>query len=125
MRAEGCPDEAQVSILLCADRRIHTLNREWRGQDKPTDVLSFSQLEEHRGKKAKPPVQPGVPYLLGDVVISVQTAAKQAQKRGATLDEELRFLLVHGILHLLGWNDETEKQLKGMLARQEEILHAK
>lgn len=121
MRAEGCPDNSQLSLLLCGDRRIRSLNRRWRGQDRATDVLSFSQLEARRGD------QPGragygEPLLLGDVVISVPTAAKQAARAGRTLAQELRFLLAHGILHLLGWNDATAALRERMLARQQEIL---
>jgi len=124
MRAEGCPEEAEVSLLLCADGRIRTLNRVWRGKDAATDVLSFSQVEGS-GKKVS---LKGVrregrgPILLGDIVISVQTAAKQAKSARISLPEELNFLLVHGILHLLGWEDSSPRSRKRMLARQKELL---
>jgi probable rRNA maturation factor len=124
MQAEGCPQNAQVSIFFCANQRIRTLNKTWRGIDAPTDVLSFPQeapakagINADRGKARKSP-----PVLLGDVVISVETAARQAKSTGKSLAEEVNFLLVHGLLHLLGWDDATAVQRRRMLKRQEEIL---
>jgi probable rRNA maturation factor len=124
MRAEGCPQNAQVSIFFCANKRIRTLNKTWRGIDAPTDVLSFPQeapakagINAERGKARNSP-----PALLGDVVISVETAARQAKSAGISLAEEVDFLLVHGLLHLLGWEDATAVQRRRMLKRQEEIL---
>jgi probable rRNA maturation factor len=124
MRAEGCPQNAQVSIFFCANKRIRTLNRNWRGIDAPTDVLSFPQEEPakaginpDKGKTRNSP-----PVLLGDVVISVETAARQSKSAGISLAEEVDFLLVHGLLHLLGWDDATAVQRRRMLNRQDEIL---
>ena len=84
---------SELSVALVDDERIRELNAEYRGKDRPTDVLSFSMLEgegaEHRGR------------LLGDVVIGVETAARQARQRRRGLDEEVARLLIHGTLHLL------------------------
>lgn len=85
---------AELSIVLTDDATIHELNRTWRGKDKATDVLSFSQVEgEEFGAQNT---------VLGDVIVSMDTAARQAEKYGWSLDEEMKRLLVHGILHLLG-----------------------
>ncbi|MEK7854173.1 MAG: rRNA maturation RNase YbeY, partial [candidate division NC10 bacterium] len=87
----GCP-EAEVGCLLVTDHRIRALNRRYRGEDHPTDVLAFPQ-----GEGGGPPGHPG---LLGDVVISVETAARQAARAGHSLEREVALLLIHGILHL-------------------------
>ena len=97
------------------DLEIHALNRQYRRKDKPTDVLSFPLADELQ------------PFLLGDVVISLETAARQAQRRGYALHEEIQALLIHGILHLLGYDHEVsrgeairmhgkEREVKALLA---------
>jgi probable rRNA maturation factor len=101
--------------VFCEDDRIRALNRDYRGLDRPTDVLSFAQ--------ESPPFRHR-PVVLGDVVISVPTAARQAQAAGHSLARELEWLLLHGVLHLLGRDDETEAGLRGMIARQEQVLAA-
>ena len=84
---------AGLSVLLCGDARMRRLNREFRRIDRPTDVLSFPA---------------GTPGFLGDVAIDVPYAARQARKRGHLLDREVQILLVHGVLHLLGHDHETD-----------------
>lgn len=79
------------------DASIQAINRTWRAKDKPTDVLSFSQIE---GDEVPAPGSRGA--VLGDVIISTDTAQRQAERIGHSLDEEIQRLLVHGILHLLG-----------------------
>lgn len=86
LKAANLPD-AQVSLTLCKDEAIAELNCQWRGKDQPTDVLSFPLEDE---------------VMLGDLVISVETAAQQAAARGHSLRDEVRVLMVHGMLHLLG-----------------------
>ena len=86
LKAANLPD-AQVSLTLCNDEAITELNCQWRGKDRPTDVLSFPLEDE---------------VMLGDIVISVETAAQQAASRGHSLRDEVRVLMVHGMLHLLG-----------------------
>ena len=83
------------------DPSIHELNRTWRHKDKPTDVLSFSQLEGEDATSDAPGTPKGLP-VLGDVIISTDTAQRQADAFGHSLDSELQRLLVHGVLHLLG-----------------------
>ena len=95
--------DAELSVLLVDDARIQRLNRLHREKDRPTDVLAFP-LDEA-------PVE-GVPRLLGDIVISLETALRQARSRKRTLFPEVRFLLAHGLLHLLGFDhgDPVEKR---------------
>lgn len=83
--------DAELSLVLCSDAHIAALNAQWRGKEGPTDVLSFPQDDE---------------VVLGDLVLSVPTAQRQAEERGYTLQDELRVLLVHGLLHLLGYDHE-------------------
>jgi probable rRNA maturation factor len=114
-------EDSELSILLCDDDRIWQLNREHRSKDKATDVLSFPQAEfdapEHpsRGEHLA---------LLGDVVISLDTAARQAQGRRRPLEEEVRFLLAHGILHLLGYDHATPEEKKVMTRRTKQLVQA-
>lgn len=87
---------AELSIVLCDDAFIHALNRQWRGVDASTDVLSFAMGEGELADLN--------PDILGDVVISLDTAARQAGEYGHSVEEEVRVLLVHGFLHLLGYD---------------------
>lgn len=98
------------------DSEIHQLNREYRGVDRPTDVLSFSQQEGGFPSVA--------PDLLGDVVISVDAAKKQAGEQGHSLEEELFILLAHGILHLLGYDHETSRKDRAFTEKKIKELRA-
>jgi probable rRNA maturation factor len=104
--------EAELSLVLCDDPFIHALNRDYRGKDSPTDVLAFAQRE---GEGADPD-----DAILGDVVISLPTAARQAQARGHSTARELQVLLVHGFLHLLGYDhgdDVEEAEMEAAAAK--------
>ncbi len=90
---EARAKRASLSVLLCGDARMRGLNREWLGMDVPTDVLSFPSGERE---------------FLGDIVIDVPYAARQARRRGHTLRREVQILLAHGLLHLLGYDHETD-----------------
>ena len=92
LRHEGIGEDVEVSVLLCDDAFIRTLNAAHRGVDGPTDVLSFAQED---------------PRLLGDIVISLETAARQARAAGWSAASEVALLATHGLLHLLGHDDET------------------
>ena len=109
----GMP-QAELSLLLCDDAFILPLNRDYRGKDQPTDVLSFAQREGEGADPEDP--------LLGDVIISVETARRQARERGHSLEVELRVLLVHGILHLLGHDHELDAEADVMEAEEGRLL---
>jgi probable rRNA maturation factor len=111
-------DDVAVSVICVDDERIHELNREHRGIDRPTDVLSFSQLEgeEMAG------LPEGEPLPVGDIVISVERVAAQAEEYGHSFERELGFLVGHGMLHLLGYDHQTPEEEAAMMAKTEEIL---
>jgi probable rRNA maturation factor len=109
--------EAELSVLLVDDEGIRVLNREHRDKDKPTDVLSFPQPRPRRRV-------PGMPRLLGDVVISLPTALRQARSRRRELMPEVRFLLAHGILHLVGYDHGTPVEKRSMDAAARRLVRA-
>ena len=98
LRAVQMP-RAELSILLTDDAQMKRLNGIYRGKDRPTDVMAFAQREGEQAERAG--------RLLGDVVVSIPTAYRQAAARGAELSQELTMLLAHGLLHLLGWDHHT------------------
>jgi probable rRNA maturation factor len=91
---------AGVTVAFVSDRLMRELNRRWRGKRGPTDVLSFPAGQDELERRAG--------ATLGDVVISVEQAARQAREHGLTLDEEIAQLLLHGLLHLCGYDHETD-----------------
>lgn len=115
LQAENCTVDTEVSILLTNDESITMLNGEYRDLREPTDVLSFSQHEGDDEFAAEE-------NLLGDVVISVETAKRQADERVADLDSEIDMLLVHGLLHLLGYDHAEPEEAEKMFSRQAELL---
>ena len=106
-----CPDK-EVSIVLTDDKHIHALNKTYLGRDKTTNVISFSLQEGEHGNIN--------PQLLGDVVISLDTAQKDALKGNLALEQEIEYLLIHGILHLLGYNHENTSQAETRKMKQKE-----
>ena len=110
--------DADLSIVLADDTRLHELNRDYLGIDAPTDVLSFPASETD-GSEIDP--ETGSRYL-GDIIISVPYAAKGAAKASHPLESELQLLVVHGVLHLLGHDHATPKEKAKMWKAQAEIL---
>ena len=109
---KGC----DLSIVFVGERRMRLLNRKYRSQDRPTDVLSFDQSQKF-------PVIPGTKRELGEVVICPQTVRKNAEKFNSTFKEELTRVLIHGILHLLGYDHEKdEKEAEKMREKEERYL---
>lgn len=108
--------DAELSIALVDDERMQALNRDWRGKDATTDVLSFSQIEgESVGGDSR---------MLGDVVISVPVLERQAADGGWTVEEELARLLLHGVLHLLGFDHEDADDARTMRSEEGRIVAA-
>lgn len=111
----GCP-EAELSIVIVDDAQIREINRDYLQRDKSTNVISFA-MQEGEGAGIQP-------SLLGDVVISAQTAARDAEEAGLPFISELYFLLLHGVLHLVGYDHErgTEQEAAEMEAKEQEIF---
>ena len=106
---------AELGILFVGDQRMRSLNRQYRGKDRTTDVLAFALREAPHSSSS----------VLGDVVIAVPTAVRQAKEGQRSLDEELTVLLVHGILHLCGYDHErSEKEARRMQRRERMILRS-
>ena len=111
---EEYPDKCEVSVTLVDNEEIHVLNREYRGVDRPTDVLSFPIFDED---------DMGGKTVLGDIVLSLERAGEQAREFGHSFEREVAFLTVHSMLHLLGYDHEEGKaQESEMFSRQEAIL---
>ncbi|MCG3085814.1 rRNA maturation RNase YbeY [Anoxybacillus sp. LAT_35] len=119
-KEEHVPDDAEVSVTFVDNEKIREINRDYRGKDQPTDVISFA-LEE-MGEEEIEIVGIDVPPVLGDIIISVPKAREQAEQYGHSFMRELGFLAVHGFLHLLGYDHETEEEEKVMFAKQEQLL---
>ncbi len=119
MRAAGLA-ECELSLTLTSDRAIRRLNRDFRGIDTPTDVLSFSQIEQAGSAPPNPHSvknSPGLP--VGDVVISIDTALRQAREYRVSPASRLRRLLIHGFLHLIGYDHErSATDARRMFARE-------
>jgi probable rRNA maturation factor len=111
----GCPD-AQLSILIIDDAAIRDINRDYLGKDRPTNVISFA-MQEGEGMGVQP-------ELLGDVVISAETAARDAAEAQISFESEIYFLLLHGILHLLGYDHErgSPEDARRMEEKEREVF---
>lgn len=116
LQGEGFPDH-EVSVSFVSDHMMRELNRLYRGYDRPTDVLAFS-MREGQGTLINP-------HLLGDVVVSLDQARRQAAENGHSLELELKVLLIHGVLHLLGYDHETSRREGNkMRAKESRLLQA-
>lgn len=117
LAAEGVVEPVGVTIVVVDDATIHELNRRYLHHDEPTDILTFA-LADDVGF-----VAPG-PRALGEIYLSCERAAAQCTDWGNTPEREIRFLVLHGLLHLLGWDDATPDDRQRMLDRQEALLRA-
>ena len=116
-----------LGLSLVDDLEMAELNRDWRQQEGPTDVLAFAAQDEALEQAPPMPIPagigwPGGPLELGDIVISLDTAARQSDEHGHSLIQELLFLASHGLLHLLGWDHPDEASLAAMLQRQQDLV---
>ena len=109
-------EEISLGLQFIGDEEIAELNGRWRGLQKATDVLSFAALESEM------PLDQATTLELGDIIVSVPTAARQAMEQGHSLERELQWLVSHGLLHLLGWDHPDEAALNAMIACQERLL---
>ncbi|MFN3989040.1 MAG: rRNA maturation RNase YbeY [Erythrobacter sp.] len=109
-----------VSILFTSDEEVHTLNRDWRGRDKPTNVLSFPMLER---RELEGLGSDGSPVMLGDIALAYATCAREAAEKGVPLEHHAAHLIVHGLLHLAGHDHETsDAEAEAMEALEIAIL---
>jgi probable rRNA maturation factor len=120
LKLENASTEASLCVVITGDDEIRSLNRQFRGVDAPTDVLAFGQ-EATASPFVSAPDEP--PYL-GDVIVSWSRAQEQAAEQGHSTKRELKLLIVHGVLHLLGYDHATPEEQIQMWARQETILSA-
>lgn len=139
----GLPAGTELDVSIVSNDEIQVLNRDYRGLDKPTDVLSFAMTEvtsefdvdfahllvEDEGEEddvndAEADEEELLPQHLGDIIISYPRAQEQAADYGHSLDRELAFLAVHGFLHLNGYDHQTEEEATAMFAIQDEVLNA-
>jgi probable rRNA maturation factor len=123
LEAEGITSAAEMGLVITDSKTVQKLNRTYRGKDQPTDVLAFHMspdtIQESELRFIGPP--DGVRHL-GEVVISYPQAVKQAQEQGHSVAQELALLIVHGVLHLLGYDHELPEEEQQMKARENEIL---
>jgi len=114
--------KAELSVILTSNRAIGALNRQWRGQDKPTNVLSFPAPKQATKRTAKRAATRAAPRHLGDIVIAYETAAAEARAERKPFDHHLAHLAVHGFLHLLGYDHESDSEAEAMERRERMIL---
>lgn len=112
-----------LSVSLIDNTFIHKLNKEYRGVDRPTDVISFAFLDGDKNRDKK--LKKAGPLSIGEIYISVEKAEEQAKEYSHSLEREMSFLFVHGLLHLLGYDHMTEEDEKVMFKLQDEILPSK
>jgi len=108
----------ELSIRLTSDSEVKALNARWRGKDKPTNVLSFPQLEPEELDS----IAPGPELMLGDIVLARGVCEREAQEKGVSLEEHATHLLVHGTLHLLGYDHQDDGSAEDMESREVRAL---
>lgn len=122
LQLERIMEQAELSITLTTDEEVKKLNEQYRGIAASTDVLSFPMEEEDDGADAF--IAPEGVRMLGDIVVSYPQAVRQAAEYGHSIEREVAFLTVHGILHLLGKDHQTPEKEKEMFGRQDAILES-
>lgn len=130
LTTEQCPYEVQINVLLTDDKGIHNFNKEYRGIDRPTDVLSFPNLNFECESDFDIPEDQEADFfdpdtgelILGDIIISVDKVMEQAKNYGHSLKREFAFLVAHSMLHLCGYDHMVEEEANVMEQKQEETL---
>ena len=115
------PDNFEISLSFVSMDEIHALNRDYRGVDRPTDVLSFPMIEDFE-ELDEMYGGAGAELLLGDVVICLEKALQQAEEYGHSKEREIVYLFTHSVLHLLGYDHMTDEDKKEMRAREEKVM---
>jgi probable rRNA maturation factor len=113
------PDAAEITVVLTDDAAVRTLNRDYRAKDAPTNVLSFATLDD----ETAPPPPPGEPLFLGDVILARETCLREADEAAKPAADHLFHLVVHGVLHCLGFDHETDAEAEEMEGLETAILH--
>ncbi len=116
-------ESTEVSVVLTDAKEVHQLNRDYRGIDSPTDVLSFAQIENTDDALEQEDIEVEED-LLGDIILAVDVVNAQAPEFGNTTQEEMNFMLIHGLLHLLGYDHMEDDEAEIMEALEDEILNA-
>ncbi len=104
---------AELSLILSDDKTVHKLNAQWRGKDAPTNVFAFASDESPKGP---------APTLLGDVILAYETVKREAKEQDKTLPDHFRHLVIHGVLHLLGYDHQADREAKKMESLETRIL---
>lgn len=120
LQYEEFNEDCEISLSIVTNEEIHDINKQFRNIDSPTDVLSFPQLTFEEGEEAD--VNENGEIVLGDIIISIDRAKKQAEEYGHSLKRELAFLSVHSMLHLMGYDHMVPEEEEDMFRRQKEIL---
>ena len=123
LTAEGCSAPLEIGLVVADDELVRQLNRDYRGKDETTDVLAFS-LFSPQSDDAQPPfaLPPDEQLQLGEVIVCYPQAARQAAEQQHPRETEITLLVIHGVLHLLGYDHEEPEQGRLMRAREKEIL---
>jgi len=121
LKAEGVAPPYEVGLLFTDSETVQRLNRDYRGVDEATDVLAFGMLPQKEDNSSFVLPPDGITHL-GEVIISYPRAVEQAQEQGHSVDKELALLIIHGILHLLGYDHEKPEDEAKMRAREKELL---
>ena len=115
LREEGVKSSEDINCIFTGNKHIKRLNRKYRGRNAPTDVLTFSFIEGEGSKYRK--------GMFGDIYISIEMAQDNAKKYGHSFDEEIKLLFVHGMLHLLGYDDESESDREVMRSKEKDYIN--
>jgi probable rRNA maturation factor len=127
LKAENAGDSVEMSLLITGQEKIHKLNKEYRGKDKPTDVLSFAMQDELQSADGEefsfiaPP--DGIEHL-GEIIVSYPQAVIQAEEHEHSVEKEAAILVIHGVLHLLGYDHIEDEEAEEMEAREKIILES-
>lgn len=122
LTAQDAGSGVELGLVITSQERVRQLNRSYRGRDEPTDVLAFSTVEEIVTDSPPFVVPPDGVLHLGEVIIAYPQAVAQAEEHGHSIKKEITILIIHGVLHLLGYDDEKPEMEREMRAKEREIL---